>query len=252
MVRASARCTLPFRLGLLLALGPVSVVFSAPAATGLGSSWLAPGAVDPSALLPAPPAADSLVQRAELEVLLHLQAERTPAQIARAKVVESEDVFVFGADVLGEWFTAANLPQTADFFAKVREEFVPINTAAKQLFKRRRPPYLDARIKPCVKYADTGSYPSGHGMQSAMWAGLLGAIFPEQADGFARRAGESRWCRLLAGVHNPSDVEAGRVVGEAIARELLKNPAVQQAGAAIRAEVQAHRPPVAEPVPAGK
>lgn len=202
----------------------------------LAANYLAPDAIDVRTLLPAPPAADSLVQHAELEVVLHLQAERTPAQAARAQHVDAEDAFVFGADVLGEWFSPANLPQTAEFFGKVRDDLLPINHATKELFNRRRPPFLDARVKPCVKFADTGSYPSGHAMRSAIWAGLFGALFPDRAAAFQDRASETRWCRLLAGVHNPTDVESGRILGEAIARELLKNPAVQKAIDQLRAE----------------
>ena len=205
------------------------------------ANYLAPDAIDVRALLPVPPAADSLVQHAELEVVLHLQSERTPAQTDRAQHVESEDAFVFGADVLGVWFSPANLPQTAEFFGKVRDDLLPINRATKGLFNRRRPPFLDARIKPCVKFADTGSYPSGHAMRSAIWAGLLGTLFPDQADAFKDRADESRWCRLLAGVHNPSDVEAGRILGETIVHEMLKSSELQKALEEIRAELAARQ-----------
>ncbi len=235
--------TLPvLSLSLSLSLCPLPVFAAGPtmaqtdAATAKAACFFAPGAIDVGTLLPAPPAPGSLVTRAELDVLLHLQAERTPAQAARARLVDSEDPFLFGSDVLGEWFSAANLPQTAAFLAQVRADLIPVSRAAKGLFNRRRPPYVDPRIKPCVEFADTGSYPSGHGMQSALWAGLLGALFPEKAAAFADRAAETRWCRLLAGVHFPSDVEAGRIVGEAIARELLKNPAVRKILVELRAE----------------
>jgi acid phosphatase (class A) len=215
-------------------------LFLALSLPALAANFLAPDAIDVVRLLPPPPAADSLVQRAELEVVLQLQAERTPAQVARAEHVETEDAFVFGADVLGAWFTPANLPRTADFLAKLRDDLQPINAATKQHFNRRRPPFLDARVQPCVKHPDTGSYPSGHAMRSAIWAGVLGALFPDQAAAFQARATETRWSRLLAGVHNPTDVEAGRVLGEAIAQELLKNPAVLQALDALRAEAAPH------------
>jgi len=219
--------------------GPVSP--SATAGTALvtlpPANFLAPDAIDLAKLIPLPPAADSLIQHAELDVLFQLQQERTPAQVARAKRVDKEDAFVFGSDVLGEWFNAANLPRTAAFFAAVGADLAPTNRAAKMLFKRRRPPFADERIKPCVDLPETGSYPSGHAMRSALWAALLAQIFPEQAAGFERRAAETRWCRLLGGVHYPSDVEAGRIVGEALARELLKNPAAQEAIKVIQVEV---------------
>lgn len=203
--------------------------------------YLAPTALDLKALLPAPPAPGSPEIRAEIAEILQLQTARTPAQAARCRQIEGEDIFLFGSEVLGEWFNAANLPQTAKFFAAVREDFGPINRAAKAVWPRRRPPFADARVTPCVEFGDTGAYPSGHGIQSAMWAGLLGAIFPEQAAGFRRRAEETLRYKLLSGVHYASDLAAGRVVGEAVARELLKHPAVQQALGELRAEVDARR-----------
>ena len=206
------------------------------AAPAPAAHFLAADAINLPALLPAPPADNSIVTHAELEVLYHLQVERTPAQVARARLVDAEDIFSFGSDVLGPWFEAKNLPHTAAFFTQVSEDLSPISRAAKGLYNRRRPPFLDARLKPCVEFSDTPSYPSGHGMRSALWAGLLTALYPDQAEGFAHRAAETRWGRLLGGVHCPSDVEAGRIVGEALARELLKQPNAQKALEELRAE----------------
>jgi acid phosphatase (class A) len=199
--------------------------------------FLTPAALDLPALLPPPPAAGSPATLAELETVLSAQAARTPAQAARCGQIENETIWLFGSEVVGPWFTAANLPKTAAFFAAVREDFIPVNRAAKALHPRQRPPFADARVKPCVEFADTGAYPSGHGIQSSLWAGLLAEILPDHAAGFAKRAGETRHYKLLSGVHYPTDLTAGQAVGEALARELLKNPAVQLIIAELRAEV---------------
>jgi acid phosphatase (class A) len=220
---------------LLAGLGLAVALHAAPAAVP-SAHFLSPVALDLQNLLPAPPAADSLVAQAEREVLYHLQAERTPAQVARALRVNAEDIFSFGSDVLGPWFEAKRLPQTAAFFAQVNDDLTPFNRAAKTLFNRRRPPYADARLKPCIEFSDSGSYPSGHALRAALWAGLLGAIFPDKSAACQDRAAETRWARLLAGVHYPSDVEAGRILGDALAREMLKQPGVQKALEEIRAE----------------
>jgi acid phosphatase (class A) len=204
--------------------------------------FLLPGALDLQALLPAPPAADAPETRSELDELLQLQTARTPAQAARCIQIEGEDIWLFGSEVLGPWFNAANLPQTAAFFAAVRNDFIPVNRAAKAVWPRRRPPFADARVVPCVEFSDSGAYPSGHGIQSSMWAGLLAAIFPDQAAGFERRAQETLRYKLLSGVHYASDLRAGRVVGEALAQEFLKNPAVQKLVGELRVEAAPHRP----------
>jgi acid phosphatase (class A) len=224
------------RLAVLLAVLGLTV--------GAGAAnFLAPGALDLKALLRQPPLTGSPETRGELDEILVLQAARTPEQAARCVQIENETIWLFGSEVAGPWFTAANLPKTAAFFAAVREDFIPVNRAAKALYPRQRPPFADPRVKPCVEFADTGSYPSGHGIQSSLWAGLLAEILPDHAAGFAQRAGETRRYKLLSGVHYPSDLTAGQAVGEALARELLKNPAVRKIIAELRAEVAPHLRP---------
>jgi acid phosphatase (class A) len=202
--------------------------------------WPGTAALDLPTLLPPPPAAGSPTERVELDQVLAAQAARTPEQAARCVQIENETLWLFGSEVLGPWFTEANLPKTAAFFARVRADFIPVNRAAKALHPRKRPPFADDRIKPCVEFADTGAYPSGHGIQSSLWAGLLGEIFPDKANDFLLRAATTRNFKFISGVHFPSDLAAGQAVGEAMARALLTKPAVQQAIAELRAEAAAH------------
>ena len=207
--------------------------------------FLASGAINIRDVITPPPAPDSIVTRAEFEVLVQLQATRTAEQAARCKAIESEDIFLFGSEVAGPQFSAANLPGTAAFFALVREDFISINRAAKAIWPRRRPSFLDERIKPCVEFSDSGAYPSGHGIQSALWAALLSELMPEHAAGFAERAAETRRFKTLSGVHYPSDIVAGQILGEAVAREMLKNPALQKQLEELRTELAPHLKPKA-------
>jgi membrane-associated phospholipid phosphatase len=203
--------------------------------------WPSVGSFDLKALLPPPPAAGSPTERVELDQILALQTSRTPEQAARCVQIENETLWLFGSEVLGPWFTEANLPKTAAFFARVRQDFIAANRAAKAVHPRKRPPFADDRIKPCVEFSDTPSYPSGHGIQSSVWAGMLGAIFPDKANEFLLRAATTRNYKAISGVHFPSDLAAGQAVGEALARELLKNPSVQEAIVQLRAEAAAVR-----------
>jgi len=221
-------------------LSVLLVVLGLTAGAG-AAHFLTPEALDLPALLPPPSATGSPAALAELDAVLQAQAARTPEQAARCVQIENETVWLFGAEVVGPWFTAANLPKVAAFFAAVREDFIPVNRAAKALHPRKRPPFADGRVKPCVEFADTGAYPSGHGIQSSLWAGLLAEILPDHAAGFAQRATETRRYKLLSGVHYPSDLTAGQAVGEALARELLKNSAVRRMIEELRAEMAPHR-----------
>jgi acid phosphatase (class A) len=210
------------------------------AAAASAANFLTPDALNLPSLLPPPHAVSSPAARIELDQIFALQTARTPEQAARCVQIENETLWLFGSEAAGSWFTEATLPKTAAFFARVREDFIAINRAAKALHPRKRPPFADERIKPCVEFADTGSYPSGHGIQSSLWAGLLGAILPEQANAFILRAATTRNFKAISGVHYPSDLAAGQAVGEAFARELLKNPDVQKSIAELREECAAH------------
>lgn len=213
---------------------PLLLLTALPA---VAAPFLAPNALDLPALLPPPPAAGSPTERVELDQVFALQTSRTPEQAARCIQIENETLWLFGSEVLGPWFAEKDLPKLAAFFARVREDFIAANRAAKALYPRKRPPFADERIKPCVEFMDTASYPSGHGIQSSVWAGVLGEIFPAKADEFILRAATTRNYKAISGVHYPSDLAAGQAVGEALARLLLKNPEVQQAIAEIRLEL---------------
>ena len=52
------------------------------------------------------------------------------------------------------------------------------------------------------------------------------------------RGREIGWDRVIAGVHRPSDIAAGRTVGEAITNALLDSKEFQQELAATKAEFE--------------
>lgn len=210
--------------------------------SSIAANFVAPSAIDCAALIGPPPAAESVAARAEFDVVLQLQALRTSEMERRAREIDRETVFSFGADVVGPWFTGDALPKTAAFFARVRADFIPINRSSKELWVRRRPPFVDPRVRPCVETTDSGSYPSGHGIQSSLWSILLAELMPEHTAGLQARAEETRRSRLVAGVHFPSDLVAGQVIGEALAREMLRSPVMQEELRAVRTELAEVRP----------
>jgi acid phosphatase (class A) len=191
--------------------------------------------------LPPPPPDDSPAGRADLETLLQVQADRTPAQVERARRTEKHTAFLMGASVLGPWFTAENLPQTARFFAEVNRQARPLVVQAKEGWHRPRPYVRDSRVQPCLPFPEGLSYPSGHSSSAALWAELFMAAFPEQQAAFAMQARETMWSRVLAGVHFPSDTQAGRLLGESIGKAMLTSPDTREALAAVRAEIEACR-----------
>ena len=72
-----------------------------------------------------------------------------------------------------------------------------------------------------------------------MQALLLAELFPERKEAILAIGRNIGWDRVLIGKHFPTDIYAGRMLGQAIVRELLANPAFQHDLAEAKAEVQA-------------
>lgn len=188
--------------------------------------------------LPPPPADDSPAGLADLETVLQVQAERTPAQVERAQRVEKHSAFLMGARVFGPWFTAENLPLTARFFKTAGSQFRPLLVQAKEKWERPRPYVRNDRVQPCLALPEGMSYPSGHSASAAVWAELFSAAFPERQGAFAAQVRETMWSRVLAGVHYPSDTQAGLLVGRTIGRAMLTQSTTREALAEVRAEIE--------------
>lgn len=199
--------------------------------------------IDVTALIPPAPADDSLTTAADLEVVYQLQQRRTPEQLALGSLYVADSIFNF-QPIIGSWFNAANLPFTDQFFRQVQADRFAITSRGKLVWKRPRPPLLDPRIQPAIELPSSGAYPSGHATQSFLWIGLLAEVFPEHREALRRRAELVAWSRVVGGVHYPSDIVAGRMLGDRLVGEFLRVPAVREALERVKAEVGvASRPP---------
>jgi acid phosphatase (class A) len=218
----------------VLAFAPVVPAAESPTAA---PEFFNAAAFDWRAVVAPPPAADSIAAQGERELAAALDASRTVEQAALAKHYEKFDECSLMAPVLGDWCTAQNLPRTHAIFQQVYRETRPTIEAAKAGYNRLRPYISDPTLHPVVEKSVTTAYPSGHGYSASCIAALLTAVFPEHAADWEKQAARVRWSRVIGGAHYPSDVVAGKILGEAVAREMLKSPALQRALAEIRAEV---------------
>jgi acid phosphatase (class A) len=188
-------------------------------------------------LLPAPPAEDSATAREELAQLHTLQLQRTAAELARAKADgDEENVFAF-TSVLGPQFTAGHFPLTTRLFDHVSVTEKAVLREAKDYWHRRRPYVVDATLAPCST-GSAGSYPSGHSTIAYMDAALLAQMLPERHDALYERAADFAHNRLVCGVHYPSDVEAGKILGTVLAALLEREPALSAEMAAATTELR--------------
>jgi len=222
---------------LLCRLLVVSVLVS-PLPAAEAGRYLRVSDFDATTVIPKAPADNSLATQADIETVYQVQLRRTPEQIAMANYFAEDTVFQYDA-VIGLWFTAANLPRTAEFFRQIHDDRYAISSAGKKVWNRPRPPLLDKRIHACVPLPRSGSYPSGHSTQAFLWAGLLAEVFPQHRAALRERAELVAWSRIIGGVHYPTDITAGRILGDRLVAEFLKNPAVREALDVVRAEVAA-------------
>ena len=222
-------------------IAPIAITLTCLLLLGASESklhFLSADAVDVVQLLPDPPDNNSDEYHREIEQILKIQVTRSDDEIAHGKSESKLTVFAF-ADVLGPWFTAENCPQTAEFYKKIASDSKYFTELGKDHWKRPRPPRSDDRVKPLLEEKDD-SYPSGHATRGMIFAETLAEIFPHEREALLARGRQIGWDRVIVGVHFPSDVYAGRVLGHALARELLAKPEFRAELEKVKAELDAH------------
>jgi hypothetical protein len=103
----------------------------------------------------------------------------------------------------------------------INEDILPIITKLKYHYQRIRPYQLSKILGvSLVPYpsitANTPSYPSGHTIQSRVYAEVLGNRYPQFYKPIHELATDIMWSRLYMGVHYPSDCQFGDYVASVI------------------------------------
>jgi len=172
---------------------------------------------------PPAPEPDSAADKADMAVLREWQKRRTEADCARAR---SEAHAYFPEFFGGVSPFVKPLPaEAARFFERVRVDTDAAVDVVKEANKRPRPFRRDPSLEPCADRLGGYGYPSGHAAISRVEARILSALAPERSAQFLARADEAAWDRVLGGVHHPSDIEAGKRLGDSLYQQFLKNPA---------------------------
>lgn len=188
--------------------------------------YLQPNSLHPTRLLPAPPSVGSEEYKSEIDQILAIQAARTPAQIKRFQAENKLGLAAF-AGVMPDSCTADNLPKLDKLLKAAINESKYFGGVAKDFFQRKRPYREDSRIQPLGPPDEECAYPSGHATRGILCATILAQVDPGRANRLMERGRQIGWDRVIGGVHHPSDIAAGRVLGQAVARALLRNPDFQ-------------------------
>lgn len=201
--------------------------------------YLTPGSPDATTLLAPPPLAGSAEQAADLNSVRAIYHTATSNDIAAAYSEKRISVFSF-AGVVGDYFQSNNLPQSTAFFAKVHHDAEIVTDLGKDYFHRPRPFMMDTNLANGI-LERSFSYPSGHSTESMVLALVLADLVPDQRDAILARAREIGWHRVQIARHHPTDIYAGRVLAQAIVRELKQSKTFKKEFAKVKAEIEAAR-----------
>ena len=146
--------------------------------------------------------------------------------------------FALARSVFGASFTPERVPLTAAFFDRIETEEWRLTEAPKKYFARLRPPLIDSEIKPCIPLPKSASYPSSHSTMAHLMGIVLAVEVPEDKDAIFARVEEYSHDRVVAGVHFPSDVDAGRVAGTVIAAFMIDDAAFEASLRLSRSELR--------------
>jgi acid phosphatase (class A) len=222
----SGRCRI-LVLGLLLAIALPRLAIG---------QYIAPGQLDGVALLAPPPAAGSAEEAADLASVRAVFKNRTPEEEARAKNDASLSIFLY-APAIGSFFEPGKFPKTEALFQTLRTNIsIPLNPV-KSHWNRKRPYELDSKLMFGRPETNAG-YPSGHSTRGMVQALVLAELFPDKREALLGIGRDIGWDRVLIGKHYPTDIYGGRVLAQAIFRELLASPAFQKDLAEVKAEIQ--------------
>lgn len=214
---------------------------------GGAAGYLAPGAVQPLRLLPAPPAAGSARDVADRQIFL---ATRKLSGSPRWKLAQADSDQSVAATLktfscaAGVDLGPASAPATDALLERFARDQAPVIEAAKAGFKRSRP-FLSYPGEICIARTDalerSPDYPSGHAAWGWAVALLLAEASPEQGDKLLARGRAYGESRVICGAHNASAVEAGRLVGAAMVAGVHTSPTFRSDLATARIELASLR-----------
>lgn len=229
----------------LIAFAVFALFIGTAARAAAESKYLAGTMPDFLHLIPPPPITGSAEAKAELEYVSSLHQAAPAADIARGKDENKFTVFHF-APIIGAWLQPGKFPLTEALFKAIEAESKVATEAAKKAWQRPRPYHVAPdRFKDAIEHEDPKhfSYPSGHSTRGTLFALVLAELYPDKRAELLAKGYETGWLRVEGGVHYPSDVFAGRLVGQTLARTLLQTPSFQHDLAAVRAELAAGAKP---------
>jgi|SRR5580698_9911631 acid phosphatase (class A) len=199
--------------------------------------YLPDGKPNAITLLAPPPLPDSAEQTADLQEVRAVSQTAPASDVAVAKTESKFTTFTFAPEI-GPFFEPGKFPKTEALLENVRGDAETVVDNAKDHWKRPRPYKVDPSLA-SGKLEKSFSYPSGHSTESMVLALVLADLFPEHHDAIIAEARNIGWHRVEIARHYPTDIYAGRVLAQAIVREMKKDGDFQKDFSAAKAELSA-------------
>lgn len=185
--------------------------------------------------LPQAPVLGSALDKADLAQLRDWQKRRTKQQCAAAKAQEHAYFDEFFGDMSP--FVKPLPQESADFLLQVRDDVFIAMDRLKEQNQRPRPFRHDSSLDPCIGRVGGFAYPSGHAAISRVYALMLSELVPARTPEFLTRASNAAMNRVIGGVHHPSDIEAGKRLGDMLFPQFGRDPAFQAQMKRLRASL---------------
>ncbi|MBZ5857951.1 phosphatase PAP2 family protein [Flavihumibacter profundi] len=132
-------------------------------------------------------------------------------------------------------FPFSNPPYAARAYAYVSAaQYDALVTAwyYKKLYNRKAPYKVDSSLQVLVPQSDLPSYPSEDAVIAGAAVEMLKLLFPGDQDYIQMKAEQHKMSRIIAGANVRSDIEAGELLGKAVAQKFVARARTDRAGAA--------------------
>lgn len=182
-----------------------------------------------------PPATGSPIDLEDVRMMREWQVKRTRAQCEFAnKTFE----YKFEVMYLG-MFTADEFKKLKPLLNNVFAFSGIVTNEFKKEFGRPYPFVAHPDIKPCVptEYA-LAAYPSGHSSAGTLSACVLADLFPKRANELLAYGDLQGDMRVVMGRHYPTDVVAGKQIGQDICDKLMANDKFKKELEAVRSSLK--------------
>jgi membrane-associated phospholipid phosphatase len=174
--------------------------------------------------LPAPP--DAAGSAEEIEWLKLCAANRTQAILAQIRYWDAGAPGYRWMQVTQQMAVSAGLPTPMQTRALALVAAAIYDTTiatwdSKYTYMRKRPSEMDPTLSTVVPGSQSPSYPSEHAATAGAAAAVLVYLFPDQAAAIAGMADQAAQSRILAGAEFPSDVDAGKDLGNLVGQAVI-------------------------------